>query len=393
MRKYPPGHLFFLLTLFLVAGCKDNRNERADGDLFINGKIDGEAPITLYFEELTPADIIPIDTLVTDKDGFFNYTIFIEHAGFYRIRTTDNEFITLAVDPLEKIYLTANARNFRESYQVSGSDGSVLLWKLNNSYNKGMAMADSLRTIYREHRFNPQFYSIKQDLKNHYTEIVDQQKQFVIDLIDQNPQSLASILALYQFFDDKPLLNENDHFQYFEKLSKTLCATYSSNKHVINLKKRVSDIKRQEQQRQNNEQTLEPGSVAPNISLPDPEGTTIDLSSLEGNIVLIDFWAAWCPPCRESNVVLADLYQKYKNDGFEIYGISLDRNKEQWIKAIQKDQISWKQVSDLRFMNSPVVSQYMVTEVPHYVLVDRERKIISRNFGIHELESLLKENL
>jgi len=393
MSKNPPGYFPLLLILVIVFGCNKNGSENNEGDVILSGNLEGNHPITLYLEELTPSEIIPLDTIITSQDGAFEYIIQIKHAGFYRLRTSQNNFVTLAVEPGEKIQLNADANQLKETYTVSGSHGSQILWQLNRKILEGIAKADSLRTIYHEYRFNSQFHNVKQDLQNHYNKIIEQQEKFAISVIEENPRSLASILALYQYFEDNILLNDTAHFEYFEKLSKSLCSNYPSNKHVINLKKRVSDIKRQNAERLKNEQNLEPGNIAPDITLPDPDGNSLSLSSLEGNVVLIDFWAAWCPPCREANHILKDLYAQHKDKGFEIYAVSLDRTREQWLRAIDKDSITWKQVSDLRFMNSPVVNLYMVTEVPHYILLDRERRIISRNFRIHELESLLKENL
>jgi peroxiredoxin len=394
MNIVPPGYLIFLAITFFAVGCKDSNNGKTrDGDLTISGKIGDSQSSILILEELTPVDVIALDTINIDNKGFFTHSLFMESAGFYRLRNVEGQFITLAAEPGEKIYITADLNNFRQSYEVAGSDGSKIIWNLNKHLNDGLAITDSLRAIYREHRNDPEFLQIRQSLKEQYRNTLDNQKNYVLQVIDTNPNSLVSILALYQFFEDKQLLDEREHFQYFEKLSKSLCASYPHNKHVINLKKRVSDLRRDEEQRIQNEINLATGKEAPEITLSDPDGNPVSLSSLRGNVVLIDFWAAWCPPCREANALLRQLYQKHQGDGFEIYAISLDRTREQWINAIKKDNITWTQVSDLRFMNSPVVNLYSVVEVPHYVLIDRDGKIITRDFNINELEDLLKENL
>jgi peroxiredoxin len=256
-----------------------------------------------------------------------------------------------------------------------------------------MMKADSLRKIYREHRGTPEFPEIREELRAEYRNIKNQQRDYVINVIENNLTSLSSVLALYQYFEDHILLNENDHFEYFEKLSNSLCDVYPTNKHVIDLKKRVHDHKREEQQRLENEKNLAAGNPAPEIVLPDPQGNRVSLSSLKGNVVLIDFWAAWCPPCRKANAILGELYDKYNSKGFEIYGVSLDRTHEQWTDAIEKDNITWHQVSDLRFMNSPVVTLYNISEIPYAVLIDREGNIIARDFSIDELEELIVANL
>lgn len=393
MNQYRIIHFLFLTSLCFLSSCRDNGNSDLEGEVVITGKIEADGPRKFLLQELTPTDIINIDTITVDSDGFFSYELDIEIAGFFRIVSNNGDFLTLAPEPGEKIHVTANAEDLRSTYQVNGSYGSEILWRINNNVLKGMAQVDSLRGVFREARSHPDFKEIRKELREEYRTIKQAQKNFVKTVIDQNPQTLASILALYQFFEDNLLLNEEENFYYFEKLSKSLCMAYPTNKHVINLKKRVNEYKRDEERRAQNEKQLAVGNVAPEISLPDPDGNYISLSSLKGNVVLIDFWAAWCPPCREANVVIGQLYNEYNDRGFEVYAISLDRNRDQWLTAIERDKINWLQVSDLRFMNSPVVNLYNIAEVPHYVLLDRENRIVARNFSIQELESLLLENL
>jgi peroxiredoxin len=395
MTKTPTGStLLLFITLLAVTGCKENNNNNnSKGVVNLSGKISGKPSFTFFIEELTPTDILAIDTITTDESGNFDYSFSIDHAGFYRLRASESDFISIAAEPGENIYITADAANLKGTYIVTGSNGSQIVWHLNSMILKGLQEADSLREVYRENRDNPSFPTIRQQLKTRYNEIIEEQKNFILVTIDNNPESLASILALYQFFEDKLILSETDHFDYFERLSKSLCEAYPHNKHVINLKKRVNDIKREQELKLINEEKLAEGSTAPEIILPNPDGIQIALSSLKGKLVLIDFWAAWCPPCREANVTLRKLYQQYSPVGFEIYSISLDRTRSQWIEAIETDQISWIQVSDLRFMNSPTVSLYNVVDIPHYILVDRQGNIISRGFTIQELEKLIKENI
>lgn len=385
-------YIVFVFIAVTWYSCKTSQ-EPGEGGLTLSGHIRNAADTMLLFEELTPSELVPVDTIYIDSDGNFTYKKNIDDAGFYRIAANPANFITLSVEPGERIRISADIEDMPSTYEVSGSPGSNLIWELNMEKARGMSMADSLRVLYREYRGTPEFPERRDELRAEYRRIKDQQREFVMKVIDDNPTSLASVLALYQYFENHMLLKEKEHFEYFEKLSKSLCDVYPSNKHVIDLKKRVHDHKREEEQRLINERNLAAGNPAPEIVLPDPEGNPLALSSLRGHVVLIDFWAAWCPPCRTANIKLGELYEKYRDQGFEIYGVSLDRTRDQWLNAIEKDNITWHQVSDLRFMNSPVVNLYNFSEIPHTVLIDREGRIIARNFSVNELEDLLLANL
>lgn len=133
------------------------------------------------------------------------------------------------------------------------------------------------------------------------------------------------------------------------------------------------------------------GAMAPEIDLPTPEGNNIKLSDLRGKIVLIDFWASWCGPCRRENPNVVRVYEKYKDKGFEILGVSLDRDRARWVQAIEQDGLEWLHVSDLKFWQSVAAQTYGVSGIPYTVLVDREGKIIASRLRGAALENKLAE--
>ncbi|GGB83872.1 TlpA family protein disulfide reductase [Dyadobacter sediminis] len=146
------------------------------------------------------------------------------------------------------------------------------------------------------------------------------------------------------------------------------------------------------------ENEIKVGVMAPEISLPTPQGKIVTLSSLRGNLVLIDFWATWCAPCVEEQPELKRLYDTYnlsvkKGRKLEIYGVSLDSKKPAWEKAIRKFEIKWPQVSDLKFWSSPVAKTYNLEGIPYNVVVDSDGYIIALNLHGKELEDFVRAGL
>jgi thiol-disulfide isomerase/thioredoxin len=135
------------------------------------------------------------------------------------------------------------------------------------------------------------------------------------------------------------------------------------------------------------------GKAAMEIALPSINGDTIRLSSFKGKVVLIDFWASWCGPCRSSNRQLVKLYSKYKNKGFEIYGVSFDEVKPAWEKAIKKDKITWVQVNDDSGSDSKTASSWDVYQIPTSYVMDKDGKLIAMDPDSKALEKILKDLL
>ena len=138
---------------------------------------------------------------------------------------------------------------------------------------------------------------------------------------------------------------------------------------------------------------IKKGYDAPDIALPSVNGDTIRLSSLKGKVVLLDFWASWCSPCRVANKGLIKLYQKFKPKGFEIYSVSIDAAKSNWLKAIRQDKINWLQVNDPGDWNAKIVAQWGLYGIPTSYLIDKDGKFIAMDLEGKYLEKALKDLL
>ncbi|MCO6495298.1 MAG: redoxin domain-containing protein [Bacteroidetes bacterium] len=149
--------------------------------------------------------------------------------------------------------------------------------------------------------------------------------------------------------------------------------------------KYLSDLQR----RYDIEKSTMVGEYAPNIALPNPDGDTVELYSLRGKVVLIDFWASWCGPCRRENPNNKRIYEKFSPKGFEIYAVSLDRTMNDWVKTIAADGLPWIHVSDLAYWNSAPAKMYKVRSIPATYLLDKEGRILAINLRGQELEQFL----
>ena len=135
------------------------------------------------------------------------------------------------------------------------------------------------------------------------------------------------------------------------------------------------------------------GSEAPDFTLPDVDGNLVSLSSFRGKYVLVDFWAAWCPDCRKENPNIVSAWEKYKDKNFAVLGVSLDRNRDQWLAAIEKDKLTWTQVSDLKYWSSEAAVLYCIRWIPMSFLIDPEGKIVAIGLEGDELHNKLEELL
>jgi len=135
------------------------------------------------------------------------------------------------------------------------------------------------------------------------------------------------------------------------------------------------------------------GDIAPEISLPDAKGSLVNLSAYRGKVVLVDFWASWCGPCRGANPGVVKLFNKYRENGFEVFGVSIDVKKDAWLKAVSQDNIEFTQVNDKAGWNSLVAEKYAVNQIPTSFLLDKTGRIIAVDLEGKHLENKIKELL
>ena len=196
------------------------------------------------------------------------------------------------------------------------------------------------------------------------------------EFIQQNPKSIVPAYVLYRDFSYRLTPEE------IKTNVALLDPSFKNSQYVTVLNDLVNVLNK-----------VSVGKKAPDFKAQTPEGKTISLVSQQGKYLLIDFWAAWCGPCRRENPNLVKAYQKYHNKGFDILGVSLDKSKADWVKAIKDDHLNWAQVSDLSYWNSAPAKLYGVRAIPANVLIDPKGIIIARNLRGEDLDKKLEELL
>jgi len=368
--------VFLLWTMSIMAiSCTKKQSDNKSSTITIEGKVDNIVENGyLAISSIDNPDTFGTDTIKIDKDGNFKGEITTQDKGFYVVRINGLQEELIILDGHD-LHIEADGGQMYGKFEVEGSDEMKSLSridKLNDEYYKKMYELEQGFQAVMESGDSAKIEEISTKQKQFENEFISKLK----GELEAIGPSLASVAALELI----PQNDENFPFlQSMAKLFENKLDEYPQATRFVEMINRMA--------------TLAIGSEAPNLELPNAEGEIVPLASLRGKYVLIDFWASWCKPCRWENPQNVALYKKYKDKGFEIYGVSLDKNKEAWINAIKEDSLSWVHVSDLKFYDSEAAQLYNVEAIPFTVLIDKEGKIIAKNLRGEELKSKLEELL
>jgi len=230
-----------------------------------------------------------------------------------------------------------------------------------------------------------------------YVNVVKEMIQTGAQLTPETAKVLAQkgCNPLMRAFFTTQLLGQNagSFIDEFKAAGQALNTDMPGSKYATDFTNMVSSLEKQLLQQQQPAGGIQVGQPAPDISLPGPDGKSRSLASLKGKVVLLDFWASWCRPCRMANPHVVEVYNKYKGKGFDVFSVSLDRpgQKDAWVAAIKQDGLVWdSHVSDLQFWNSAPAAVYGVRSIPHTFLIDRNGNVAAINPRNNLEQELLK---
>ena len=376
-----PSIRSFLPMIILAAACGGQGTATRTISLSVEGAGDQMA----YFDRFENGRPYHVDSVKLNGDGKGTMKVPYLPLDFYRI-AVGNEQLIVVLDSAEGLAVEAQGGLLQTPMRL---EGSVHTDAMRRFQEEAMGYEQKVSGLRSALSADPSNQANLDELNATNLAFYERCRQFV----RENSGSPVAISVLGR-------MDMTREFDLFKQVRDGLRRTMPNSGFYASFREQVDRyeqelvmIRAQEEEMKRLSNLLPIGSEAPEIRQSTPDGGSFALSQLRGKVVLIDFWASWCRPCRIENPNVKRVYERFRSKGFEILGVSLDRDHTAWVEAIKADGLPWKHVSDLGFWNNAAAQEYGVSSIPFTVLVDREGKVLEKWLRGDQLEARLAEVL
>lgn len=360
----------FILCLTLLSGVAFGQNPV---QVEVSGNIFNTNGDSIKISQYYGSHYVDFINGKLDKKGNYSLKGQVPVADYYVLRL-GQQHINVVLRAGASIRVNADGNNINAFHTISGSDESIALNEFVGQMQYFNQKKDSAINAMKTTPENQE--AINKYYQTEYYKFSAYRQKFIAE----NANSAALLPVISTLDTDKEIST-------YEAIVNQLLTSFPSSPSVQNAKTSYDQLKAQKDK----QNFLASGKPAPNFTQNDVNGKPLSLSDLKGKVVLLDFWASWCGPCRKENPNVVALYKKYKDAGFTVMSVSLDKDKTPWLAAIEKDGLIWpNHVSDLKYWSNDVAKLYQVSSIPFTVLIDKDGNIIDTKLRGVELEQALK---